>query len=59
MENINEGANLREYFLNLLSKSEIKVPDEKITQMLKFLELLYNKNLSRLLNKGKEINEAS
>ena len=44
MENINEEANLREYFLNLLSKSEIKVPDEKITQMLKFLELLYNKN---------------
>ena len=38
MENINEEANLREYFLNLLSKSEIKVPDEKITQMLKFLE---------------------
>ena len=44
MENINEEANLREYFLNLLSKSEIKVLDEKITQMLKFLELLYNKN---------------
>jgi len=44
VENINEEANLREYFLNLLSKSEIKVPDEKITQMLKFLELLYNKN---------------
>ena len=44
MENINEEANLREYFLNLLSKSEIKVSDEKITQMLKFLELLYNKN---------------
>ena len=44
MENINEEANLREYFLNLLSKSEIKVPDEKITQMLKFLEFLYNKN---------------
>ena len=44
MENINEEDNLREYFLNLLSKSEIKVPDEKITQMLKFLEFLYNKN---------------
>ena len=44
MENINEEANLREYFLNLLSKSEIKMPDEKITQMLKFLGLLYNKN---------------
>ncbi|WP_369716171.1 16S rRNA (guanine(527)-N(7))-methyltransferase RsmG [Leptotrichia alba] len=44
MENINEEANLREYFLKLLSKSEIKVSDEKITQMLKFLELLYNKN---------------
>ena len=44
MENINDEANLKEYFLNLLSKSEIKVPDEKITQMLKFLELLYNKN---------------
>ena len=44
MENINEEANLREYFLKLLSKSEIKVSDEKITQMLKFLGLLYNKN---------------
>ena len=44
MENINEEANLREYFLKLLSKSEIKVSDEKITQMLKFLEFLYNKN---------------
>jgi len=44
VENINEEANLREYFLKLLSKSEIKVSDEKITQMLKFLGLLYNKN---------------
>ncbi len=44
MKNLNEGNDLREYFLNLLLKSEIKVEDKKITQMLEFLELLYKKN---------------
>ncbi len=44
MENVNEKIDLREYFLNLLTKSEIEVKDSKITQMLKFLELLYKKN---------------
>lgn len=43
MKNLNEGNDLREYFLNLLLKSEIKVEDKKITQMLEFLELLYKK----------------
>lgn len=44
MENINEENDLREYLLNSLLKSEIKVEDKKITQMLEFLELLYKKN---------------
>ncbi len=44
MENVNEKIDLKEYFLNLLTKSEIEVKDSKITQMLKFLELLYKKN---------------
>ena len=44
MKNLNEGNDLREYFLNLLLKSEIKVEDKKITQMLEFCELLYKKN---------------
>ena len=44
MENINEKTDFREYFLYLLSKSDIEIEDSKITQMLKFLELLYQKN---------------
>jgi len=44
VENINEENDLREYLLNSLLKSEIKVEDKKITQMLEFLELLYKKN---------------
>ena len=44
MENINEKTDFREYFLYLLSKSDIEIEDSKITQMLKFLELLYKKN---------------
>ena len=44
MENINEKTEFREYFLYLLSKSDIEIEDSKITQMLKFLELLYQKN---------------
>ena len=44
MENMNEENDLREYLLNSLLKSEIKVEDKKITQMLEFLELLYKKN---------------
>ena len=41
---MNEENDLREYLLNSLLKSEIKVEDKKITQMLEFLELLYKKN---------------
>ena len=44
MENINEKTDFREDFLYLLSKSDIEIEDSKITQMLKFLELLYKKN---------------
>ena len=44
MENINKKNDLKEYFLNLLSKSEIEIEEQKLTQMLKFLELLYKKN---------------
>jgi len=43
-----ENIDFKEYFISLLEKSEIKVPDEKITQMLKFLELLYKKNQSKV-----------
>ncbi len=44
MEKINEENNLREYFLDLLSKSEIKVEEQKLEKMLIFLKLLYKKN---------------
>ena len=39
-----ENIDFKEYFISLLEKSEIKVENEKIEKMMKFLELLYKKN---------------
>ena len=44
MENIKENIDLKKYVFNLLERSEIKVENKKIEKMLKFLELLHNKN---------------
>ena len=39
-----ENIDFKEYFISLLEKSEIKVENEKIGKMMKFLELLYKKS---------------